>query len=237
MNLPPLTRGRLIRRYKRFLADVRLEDGKEITVHVPNTGSMKSTSAPGRMVGLAAHDNPKRKYRHTLEIIEGDDGGTMVGVNTMRTNRIVEEAIRDGVVPELLGYSEIRREVPYGEASRIDLLLTDGERRCYVEVKNVTYKQGDLALFPDAVTARGTKHLAELSRVVAEGHRGIIFFLVNRDDCEAMAAARDIDPVYADALVRAAAAGVDPIAYRTRVSFSEIVIDRQLDIAHLSDEG
>ena len=232
MNLPPLIRGRLLRRYKRFLADVRLDDGTEVTVHVPNTGSMKSTSAPGRLVGLAVHDNPKRKYRYTLELIEGDDGGAMVGVNTMRTNRIVEEAVRNGTVPELLGYPEIRREVPYGEASRIDLLLMNGERRCYVEIKNVTYKEGDVALFPDAVTARGTKHLTELSRAVAEGHRGIIFFLVNREDCVAMAAARNIDPVYADTLQRAAEAGVEPIAYRTRVTFSKIAVDRKLDIAH-----
>ena len=237
MILPPLTRGRLIRRYKRFLADVRLEDGSTVTVHVPNTGSMKSTSAPGRLVGLAAHDNPKRKYRYTLELIEGDDGGALVGVNTMRTNRIVEEAVRNKEIPELLGYPEIRREVPYGEASRIDLLLVDGARLCYVEVKNVTYKEGAVALFPDAVTARGTKHSAELSRVVAAGHRGVIFFLINRGDCNAMAAARDIDPVYADALERAAEKGVELIAYRTRTSFSEIALDRKVHIAHISAEG
>ena len=233
MRLPPLIKGTLLRRYKRFLADVRLEDGRVVTAHVPNTGSMRSTSAPGSLVGLSIHDSEKRKYRYTLEIISGE-GGTMVGVNTMHPNRIVEEGIRNGVIPELTGYNEIRREVPYGEASRIDLLLTrpTGDA-CYVEIKNVTYKEGRIALFPDAETVRGTKHLNELVRMVDAGHRAVIFFLVNRGDCEMMGPARDIDPVYADTLAAAASSGVTLLAYRTRVDFSEITIERKVDIALL----
>jgi sugar fermentation stimulation protein A len=230
MILPPLTKGRLLRRYKRFLADIRLEDGTQITAHVPNTGSMRSTSAPESLVGLSSSDSADRKYRYTLEIIEGQ-GGAMVGVNTMRTNRIVEESVREGRISSLAGFDEIRREVPYGEASRIDLLLSSpAGRRCYVEVKNVTYKEGDTALFPDAVTERGTKHLRELEKMVEAGYRAVIFFLVNRNDCDKIAAARHIDPTYADALHRAASCGVEVISYCTRVSFFEITIERALEV-------
>ena len=232
MKLPPLTKGRLIRRYKRFLADVCLEDGTVVTAHVPNTGSMRSTSAQGSLVGLSSHDNDKRKYRYTLEIIEGESGA-MVGVNTMYPNRVVEEGIRSGRIAELGGYTEIRREVPYGQASRIDLLLSLDRHLCYVEVKNVTYKHGKFALFPDARTVRGTKHLTELVRMAAAGHRSVIFFLVNRNDCEIMGPAREIDPVYADTLKSAASAGVELLAYRTQVDFVQIEIDRKVDIALL----
>jgi sugar fermentation stimulation protein A len=230
MILPPLIRGRLLRRYKRFLADVRLEDGTVVTVHVPNTGSMRSTSAPESLVGLSLSDNANRKYRHTLEIIQGE-GGAMVGVNTMRTNRIAEEGIENGSIPSLAGFDEIRREVPYGDASRIDLLLLSNDRpRCYVEVKNVTYKQGNTALFPDAVTARGTKHLGELEKMVKEGHRAAILLLVNRNDCDTTAAALHIDPAYADALHRANARGVEVISFCTRVTFFEISVERSLEV-------
>lgn len=234
MILPPLVRGRLIRRYKRFLADIRLEDGQVITAHVPNTGSMRSTSREGSLVGLSVHDRPTRKYLHTLEIIEGDDG-TLVGVNTGRTNRIVEEAVRGGLLEPFVEIREVRREVPYGEASRIDLLLMlNDARRYYVEVKNVTYKEGRTAYFPDAVTERGARHLRELSAMVRQGHRAAIFFLVNRGDCDSITAAAHIDPTYADALNHAISHGVEAIAYRTRVNFTEIVIDRRLEVAHLS---
>lgn len=232
MILPPLIQGRLIRRYKRFLADIRLEDGSTVTAHVPNTGAMRSTSEPGRLAGLSIHTSPKRKYQYTLEIIESDEGGTMVSVNTMRTNRIVEEAILEGSIPELTGYKEIRREVPYGNASRVDLLLFSSEKKkCFVEVKNVTYKEGDLALFPDAVTARGTKHLHELIQTVKAGHRAAIFFLVGRGDCRETAPAEHIDPVYAKTLDLARAEGVEILSYRTAVDFSKIVIDRRLKVA------
>lgn len=224
MKLPPLTTGTLMRRYKRFIADVRLADGTVVTAHVPNTGSMRSTSAQDSLVGLSATDNEKRKYRHTLEIIEGESGA-MVGVNTMRTNHIVEEAVREGRIPELCRFAEIRREVPYGERSRIDLLLSSASERCYVEVKNVTFKVGTAALFPDAQTERGTKHLRELMHMVEQGHRAVIFFLVNRGDCETMEPAREIDPLYAGTLKEAAAAGVEILAYRTQVDFTEIAID------------
>ena len=223
----PLTQGRLIRRYKRFLADVTLQDGTEVTVHVPNTGSMMSTSRSGSAVALSYSSNPKRKLPWTLELY-GAARGFWVGVNTYRTNRIVEEAIRNRELKELAVFDAVRREVRYGANSRIDLMLEQSGARCYVEVKNVTYKSGARALFPDAVTARGLKHLQELVRIVKEGHRGVIFFLVNRADCESMSPAREIDPRYADGLAEAIDRGVECLAYATCPTVEEITIERQI---------
>lgn len=225
----PLTQGRLIRRYKRFLAEVTLQDGTEVTVHVPNTGSMMSTSSSGSPVALSYSSNPKRKLPWTLELY-GAARGFWVGVNTYRTNRIVEEAIRNGGIKELVAFNAVKREVRHGANSRIDLLLEKSRSRCYVEVKNVTYKNGVRALFPDAVTARGLKHLRELVRIVEEGHRGVIFFCVNRADCEAMSPAREIDPRYADALEEAVDKGVECLAYATRPTVEEVAIERQIPV-------
>jgi sugar fermentation stimulation protein A len=210
----PLVPGTLIRRYQRFLADVRLEDGSVITAVCPNTGSMRSCNEAGRPVLLSESDSPSRKYRLTWEMIRM--GRSWVGIHTGHPNRVTHEAILAGRVPELAGYAEVRREVPYGrENSRIDLLLRNGDRRCYVEVKNVTQAVGGaVAAFPDAVTERGRKHLRELAAMARRGHRAVIFFFLGRSDCRRVRPADEIDPAYGVTLRKAVAAGVEPLAYR-----------------------
>ena len=172
--------GKLIRRYQRFLADVELADGTVVTAHCPNTGSMRGCNLPGSPVFLSSSSNPARKYHYTWELVQAD--GCWVGLNTLLPNRLVREGIENGVIGELAGYPLIRPEVKYGENSRIDLLLEGPAGRCYVEVKNVTMVAGGIALFPDAVTERGQKHLRELMEVVRNGERGVIFFVVQRAD-------------------------------------------------------
>lgn len=205
----PLERGTLIRRYKRFLADVALDDGGETTVHVPNSGSMLTLNAPGLPVWLSRSPDPKRKLPLTLEMVELPTG--LVGVNTMRPNRLAEAAIRDGVIPELTGYDLIRREVRYDADSRVDLLLEHpGRAPAYVEVKNVTLsREPGLAEFPDCVTARGAKHLGALERVVQAGGRAVMLFIAQRGDCDRFQTADDLDPAYGAALKRAEAGGVE----------------------------
>lgn len=210
-NVKSLTVGKLVRRYKRFLADIELEDGSVVTAHVPNTGSMLSTRDPGSLVAISHQPSEKRKLHWTLELIQSEN--TWVGVNTSYSNRIVESAIEEGLIEELAGYDSLKREVKYGTSSRVDLLLTSASQNCYVEVKNVTYRNGDGAYFPDAVTSRGTKHLRELSEMIKAGHRAVLFFLVNRNDCHFVSPAADIDPVYADALRTASECGVEILAY------------------------
>jgi len=232
MQFPdPLVPGVLIRRYKRFLADVRLEDGREVTAHVANSGTMRSCNEPGSRIWLSPARNPKRKLKWTLEIIHaGDDVPTLV--NTALPNRVVRQGIERGVLTELSGYETIRPEVRYGERSRIDLLLeTPGRRRCFVEVKNVTLlEEAGLARFPDAVTERGTRHLRELMRVVSEGDRGALVFHVPRADAERVRPADDIDPLYGDTLREAAAAGVEILAYRARVTPEEVTLEQALEV-------
>lgn len=216
MQLPELHRGTLLRRYKRFLADVELPDGQVVTAHCGNPGRMTSCAEPGWTVWLSHHDNPKRKLKWSWELSQTPEG-TRVLVNTSRPNHVVHEALQAGLVPELAGYQELRTEVRYGaERSRIDLLLQDPDRPdCYVEVKSVTLRVGpELGAFPDAVSARGTKHLRELSAMVAQGHRAVLFFLVGRADVSAVRAAHEIDPVYAAALADAMSSGVEVIAYQ-----------------------
>jgi len=224
----PLVLGTLIRRYKRFLADIRMPDGEVVIAHVPNTGSMIGTREPGSPVAISHHDSPTRKLAWTLELIQVD--GCWVGVNTSATNRIVEEAVLNRRMGPLMGYPNIRREVAYGQRSRIDLLLSDVDRLCYVEVKNVTYRVGRRALFPDAVTERGARHLEELERMVDEGHRGVILFLVNRDDCSSMGPAREIDPHYGAVLDRVLSRGVEALAYRVHNDLAGAQIDRKLKV-------
>ena len=219
------SRARLLRRYKRFLADVRVESGEIQTVHCPNSGSMLGCDDPGSEVLISESPNKKRKLSHTWELVRV--GRWWVGVNTMMPNLVVEEAVARGRVEELAGYGSVRREVPYGRNSRIDLCLED-PGRCYVEVKNVTLARGDVALFPDAVTARGAKHLVELRSVVRGGQRAVMFFLVNRGDCTSMEAAADIDPNYAAELARAVAAGVEVIACRARVGVGGIRVEGRI---------
>jgi sugar fermentation stimulation protein A len=223
--------GRLVRRYKRFLADVILDgDGSEITAHCANPGSMLGLNAPGSRVYLSRSDNPARKLPLSWELIEAD--GVLVGISTAHPNRLVEEAILAGSVPGLSGYPELRREVKYGVNSRIDILLEAPDRpRCYVEVKNVhLMRQPGLAEFPDSVTARGAKHLRELSDMVREGHRAVMVYLVQRPDCDRLAMARDIDPAYAEALVEARAAGVEVIAIGCSVTPEAIRVNRVVEV-------
>ena len=226
-----LISGRLVRRYKRFLADVILDDdGSEITAHCANPGSMLGLNAPGSRVYLSRSDNPARKLALSWELIEAD--GVLVGISTAHPNRLVEEAILAGSVPGLSGYPELRREVKYGVNSRIDILLEAPDRpRCYVEVKNVhLMRQPGLAEFPDSVTARGAKHLRELSDMVREGHRAVMVYLVQRPDCDRLAMAGDIDPAYAEALVEARAAGVEVIAIGCSVTPEAIRVNRVVEV-------
>ncbi len=232
MRFPdPLVEGVLIQRYKRFLADVRLPDGTEITAHVPNSGTMKTCSDPGSRVWISPAANPKRKLRWTLEIIEVGDGALAL-VNTFHPNRIVREAIEAAAVPALAGYERLRPEVKYGEHSRIDLLLESDDRpRCWVEVKNVTLlDRPGLGRFPDAVTTRGTKHVRELMRVVADGDRGVLFFHVPRGDIDEVRPADAIDPVYGRTLREAAAAGVEVMAWRAAVTTEQVVLGEPIPV-------
>lgn len=232
----PLISGRLVQRYKRFLADVRLDDGSVITATCPNTGSMMGLTTPGSAVWLSTSDSPKRKYKHTWEMIEADAGRgpTLVGINTNQPNALVTEAIETSLVPELKGFGSLRREVKYGLNSRIDILLEGGAggRTCYVEVKNVhLMRKAGLAEFPDSKTERGVKHLAELSAMVAEGHRAVMVYLVQRGDAERFAIAQDIDPAYGAAFGRAAAAGVEMLCYGCRLTSEAIVVERRIEFA------
>ncbi|QEM69944.1 DNA/RNA nuclease SfsA [Geobacter sp. FeAm09] len=228
MRLPPLIPGRLVKRYKRFLADVALEDGTVVTAHCPNSGSMKGCAVPGSRVYLSRSANAGRKFPFTWELVEAD--GFWAGINTALPNRLTREAIEDGTVAEVQGYGSIRPEVPYGEHSRIDLLLEGVKGRCFVEVKNVTLVEDGRALFPDAVTTRGQKHLRELMRVVAEGDRGVIFFTVQRGDGHSVSPADAIDPEYGRLLRLALDNGVEALAYRALVTPEEIRLTERLPV-------
>ena len=226
---PAFEEAIFIKRYKRFFADIELRDGSELTIHCANTGSMKNCLSPGQPCWFSRSDNPKRKLPGTLEIIT-TTGGRLAGVNTVRPNKLVVEAIENGVISELEGYDTLRTEVRYGEEkSRIDILLEQGEAQCFIEVKSVTLEaQGKQARFPDAVTSRGAKHLRELMHVVEQGQRGVLVFCVQLSDIEEVCAAEDIDPLYSQTLVEAIAAGVEVLVYGCRLSEDEIVIDRKL---------
>lgn len=212
----PTIEGRLVRRYKRFLADVKGPDGKVLVAHCPNTGSLKGCLEEGARVVLRDSQDAKRKLRYTLQSIEVN--GSWVNVDTGLPNALVTEAIKEGLIKDLAGYDSVRREVKYGKSSRIDILLErDGGERCYVEVKSTTLVEGTQARFPDAVTERGLKHLMELRDMVREGHRAVIFFCVSRSDVTTFAPADDIDPAYGKALREVVAQGVDAMAWSTHV--------------------
>ena len=226
---PPLTTATLIKRYKRFLADVTFDDGSTATVHCPNTGSMLSCSTPGSRVAISRSDNPKRKYPYTLEMVEGDN--TWIGVNTSRTNNLVAEAITEGKIAEFHGAESIRKEVKVSDSSRLDLAVDVDNTTTYIEIKNCSLAQNGCAMFPDAVTARGTKHLEELSRLAAAGEKSCIFFLVQRLDADRFAPAEHIDPLYSETLRKAADAGVLVLAYQAEVSPERIKVIRSLPCA------
>jgi sugar fermentation stimulation protein A len=223
MRFPrPLVRGTLIRRYKRFLADVRLEDGRAVTVHCANPGAMLGITEPGLPVWLLASIDPKRKLAWSWELVRTE--GSLLGVDTNKPNTLVPEALARGGIAELQGYDGFRREVAYGRASRVDLLLTaPGRPICYVEIKNVHLKRGEWAEFPDCVTARGAKHMAELAEMVRAGHRAVVLYVVQRGDCRAFRVAGDLDPAYDRAFEAARAAGVEALCYACEVS--EVGID------------
>lgn len=228
---PPLFPATLLKRYKRFLADVRLEDGTELTVHTPNTGSMLGCAEPGMRIWLRDTQNPNRKYRYSWEMSETAQG-VKIGVNTTISNQLVKEAIEAGVIAALQGYDRIRSEVPYGkENSRIDLLLEKPGQECYVEIKNVTATDANgLAMFPDAVSQRGSKHLRELKAMVEAGQRAVIFYAVQREDIDGFRPAGEIDSVYAATLADAAAAGVEVMAWQARVTPQEIRLHQPVAI-------
>lgn len=225
----PTLEGRFLRRYKRFFADVELADGRVISAHCPNTGSLLGCLEEGRRVVLRDSCDDARKLRFTFQAIRV--GRVWVNVDTSLPNAAVFEAVERKLVPELVGYESAKREVPYGANSRIDLLLTHASgARCYVEIKNTTYAVGAVAAFPDAVTERGVKHLRELANVVRNGDRAVQFFFVSRDDVESFRPADEIDPTYGRELRGAARAGVELIAYSTRVRRVSLDLARRLPI-------
>ncbi len=235
MRFPaPLIPATLIKRYKRFLADVVLPSGETATVHCANPGSMIGLMPPGARVWLSKSDNPKRKLAHSWELIEVDLGGgvEIVGINTGHPNALAAEAVAESLIPELAGYASLRREVRYGKNSRVDLLLESPQRPpCYVEIKNVhLMRQPGLAEFPDAVTKRGAKHLGELTDMVAAGARAVMLYLVQIGSARRFALARDIDPAYGLAFDQARAGGVEAIARRCRISCEGIEVAEAIPI-------
>lgn len=224
-----LIQGKILKRYKRFLSDVELPDGTVVTAHTPNTGSMKTCWEPGYTVCLSRSENPKRKLPYTLELTH--NGKTWINVNTGRTNQLAVEAIREGVITELAGYPVLKREQKVGN-SRIDLLLEkEGSPPCYVEVKNVTLLGAPKkATFPDSVSARGLKHLQELTALTEQGLRSCMLFIVSREDVECFGPAFSLDPEYAEGLVRAKKAGVEILAYRCRVSPEKTKVTHRLPL-------
>ena len=222
---PELFQGTLVRRYKRFLADVQLDNGGLVTAHCPNSGTMRACSQPGQPVFLSYHDNPKRKLTYTWEIIRMPD--SLVGVNTLVPNRLVKHSVEEGLVPELTGYDRVRAEVKTSDGSRLDLVLEkEGRRNCFVEVKNCTLVEGRVARFPDAVTARGRKHLLELQRLADEGNRSVMFFLVQRMDADRFRPADDIDPAYGQALRKAHRNGVEILVYDVSIDLAAIRLNQ-----------
>ncbi len=229
MQLPELLEGRLVRRYKRFLADIELRGLGTVVCHCPNPGSMKNCAPDGARVWVWKSDNSKRKLAYSWELVEVE--GAMICVNTMRANAVVTEALEQGRISELRQFDEIRREVKTSEGSRLDFALEGDGQRCYVEVKSVTLGVGDgVSTFPDSVTKRGAKHLGELIRLAKAGDRAVLLFCVGRDDTREVRPADDIDPHYGRELRRAMTQGVEVLAYRTEIRTAEIVLTKRLPV-------
>jgi sugar fermentation stimulation protein A len=228
MQFPqPLTRGVLLRRYKRFFADVLLDDGREVTAHIANPGAMLGLKDPGIPVWLSPSTSETRKLAWTWEMAE--ENGGLVGVNTHHPNRLVAEALEAGAIPQFADYDSVRREVRYGEASRIDFLLERPGERLWLEVKNCHFSRSPrLAEFPDCVAARSAKHLRELASMVEAGDKAALLFVVQREDCDRFTACRDIDPVFAAALDAAAEAGVEVLVHTCAMRPDSITLDRQI---------
>lgn len=227
----PLVPARLIRRYKRFLADMRLEDGREVTAHCANPGSMMGLAEEGLKCWLEPNDDPRKKLKFGWRLVDHENGH-FTGVDTSLPNRALKSALMARDLPELAGYPMVRPEVKYGTNSRVDFLLSgDGLPDAYVEVKSVTLcRQPGLAEFPDSVTARGAKHLAELSDMAAQGHRAVLLFLVQRTDAQQVGVAGDIDPTYARAFDAARAAGVEVLAYGTDIAPEGVTVGAALPV-------
>ncbi len=222
-----LLSGRLIQRYKRFLADVELDDGRSVTAHCANPGAMTGMADPGMTVWVEPNDDPKKKLKFAWKVVETPTG--LAGVDTGLPNRVVEEALRAGAIPAFTGYDEIRREVKYGAGSRVDFLLTGaGRRDCWLEVKCVTLRRGAFAEFPDAKTARGAKHLAELAEMARSGARAATLYLAHRADCADMRIAAEIDPAYAAAHAEACAAGMETHAFAADVTLDGVTLGAQM---------
>ena len=224
----PLLHGTLIQRYKRFLADIRLASGEVVIAHCTNTGSMMGCKEPGSEVYISRSDNQNRKLLYTWELIRADN--TWVGINTMHPNKLVPEAVTAGVIEELCGFDNIRREVKVSAHSRLDLCLESGNGNCFVEVKNVTLAVNGAAAFPDAVSERGTKHLKELMRLKRQGHRAAIVFVIQRGDCDSFRPADEIDQEYGRWLRRAINAGVEALPYRAKVTPKEILLTEKIPV-------
>jgi sugar fermentation stimulation protein A len=225
-NWPPLIKGTLIRRYKRFLSDVLLESGEKIVAHCPNSGTMKACCEPGRPVWVSQHDNPRRKLKYTWELIQMPS--SLVGVNTLVPNRLAAAAIEAGEIAELRGYATIKREARAGKNSRLDILLKNGIRDCYVEVKNCTLVENGVAAFPDAVTERGRKHLLELQALIEKGCRGVMFYLIQRMDARVFKPADHIDAAYGRELRHAVDNGVEILVYDVDLNLDWIRINRRV---------
>lgn len=221
---PKLIKGTLIKRYKRFKADVKLCNGLVVTALCPNTGSMKSCSEPGRTVYLSKHDRPDRKLKYTWELIEMPT--SLVGVNTGIPNKLVKKTIENRLIKGLSDFEKIRSEVKYGENSRIDILLEKNNEKTFIEVKNCTLMEKGICYFPDAVTARGLKHLIELQREVRSGNRAVMFYLIQRMDITRFEAATHIDPAYSKELKKAYSMGVEILSYDVHINTKGIAINR-----------
>ncbi len=228
LRWPRLIQGRLVRRYKRFMADIRLRNNHLVTAHCPNSGSMLGCSEPGRPVYISRSNNPTRRLKYTWEMIEMPT--SLVGINTLVPNRLVKASIEAGIIGELRGYGHVRSEVRIGKNSRIDLVLSSKDSNCFVEVKNCTLVEKATAYFPDAVTSRGLKHLHELQEVVKQGHRAVMFFLVQRMDAEEFSPADHIDPAYGRGLREAVDMGVELLAYDVTIDLKTIALRRALPV-------